>query len=35
MLYAIIAKENNSILITADKRFVKSVNFSFVKLLGN
>lgn len=33
MLYAVIAKANNASLITADKRFAKSVNFPFVKLL--
>lgn len=33
MLYAIIAKTHNITLITADKRFVEKVDFSFVKLL--
>lgn len=33
MLYAVIAKSYNATLITADKRFAKSVDFSFVKLL--
>lgn len=33
MLYAVLAKANNTLLITADKRFAKSVNFPFVKLL--
>lgn len=33
MLYAVIAKTHNTVLITADKRFVKTVNFSFVELL--
>lgn len=34
MLYAVIARAKNTTLVTADERFVKSVNFSFVKLLS-
>ena len=34
MLYAVIANENNTILITADEKFVKTVKLSYVKLLG-
>lgn len=34
MLYAVIARSKNATLITADKRFANSVNFSFVTLLA-
>lgn len=35
MLYAIIAKENNIKLITADERFVNKVDFSFIRFLND
>lgn len=35
MLYAVIAKKNKAILITADENFVKKTGFKFVKLLKN
>ncbi len=34
MLYAVVAKKNNTILITADERFVRKTKFPFVKLLS-
>lgn len=33
MIYAVIAKENNIILITADEKFVRKVGFPFVRSL--
>jgi len=33
MLYAVIAKNHKTTLITADERFVKMTKFSHVKLL--
>lgn len=33
MLYAVIAKMKKAMLVTADEKFVKNVNFSFIKLL--
>lgn len=33
MLYAVIAKENGIVLVTADTKFVNKVNFPFVKSL--
>ena len=33
MLYAVVAKANGTILITADEQFVKQTGFKFVKLL--
>lgn len=34
MLYAVIAKEKNAYLITADERFIKSVDFSYVRSIN-
>lgn len=34
MFYAVIAKKNNTVLITADKKFKDKSKFSFVKLLS-
>lgn len=34
MLYAVVAKKHNTILVTADERFVRKTKFSFVKLLS-
>lgn len=34
MLYAVIAKEQKTTLITADEKFVKAVSFPYVILLG-
>lgn len=33
MLYAVVAKDNNCMLITADEKFLKKTQFPFVKLL--
>lgn len=33
MLYAVVAQRHNTILITADERFVRKTKFSYVKLL--
>ncbi|MBI2039954.1 type II toxin-antitoxin system VapC family toxin [Candidatus Microgenomates bacterium] len=33
MLYAVVAKANGTILITADEQFIKQTKFKFVKLL--
>lgn len=35
MVYAVIAKNKNIHLITADKKFAKKVNFKFIEVLSN
>lgn len=35
MLYAVIAKKLKTILVTADKKFVESIKFSYVKFLAD
>ena len=35
MLYAVIAKKNNTVLITADDKFIRKTKFPFVKSLSN
>lgn len=35
MIYAVLAKKNESTLITADEKFIKRVNFPFVKALSS
>lgn len=34
MVYAVLAQKNNTTLITADSKFVRKVNFSFVETLS-
>ncbi len=34
MLYALVARKHNTILVTADEKFVKKTKFPFVKLLS-
>lgn len=34
MLFAVVAKKHNTILVTADEKFVKKTKFPFVKLLS-
>lgn len=34
MLYAVIAKNNKTVLITADEKFIQKTKFPFVKLLS-
>lgn len=35
MLYAVLAKHNNTLLITADKKFKQRVNLSFIRNLND